>query len=75
MTNRKNKRNLITKYLEKNTGFTITFIAKKYSISIGKLYNFCKGLSRNSDAEKIFLELGVPSNLIEQTFKKDDSNE
>lgn len=75
MVKKKNKRNLITTYIENHTGLTITFIARKNEISITKLYNFCKGLSRNSDAEKIFLELGVPSNLIEQTFKKDDSNE
>ena len=67
MTSRDKKE--ITLFLKETYGVPLSFIAKKHKISLFKIYNYVKGIQRNPQVEKIFLEIyDVPQKLITKTF-------
>ncbi len=69
------KKNAITKFLKDEVGTTLTCISNKESISISKLYNFVKGLNRNSSVENVLINnYRVPKDIIDKTFTKDEAH-
>ncbi len=62
------KKNVITEYINITLGTTVSFISKKHNLPTSTIYNFCKGLSKNKKVEKALIKLGVPFELIEETF-------
>lgn len=70
LAKKKYSKTKISSYINKNIGLSISFIATSNKISEAKIYNFCKGLSRNKTVEEVFLKIGVPIEIIENTFAK-----
>lgn len=66
----------ITVWLKENNKGTLKSAAEEACKSLGvkatpnELYNFSKGTVRNPKIEKIFLLVGVPSTVIEETFNQ-----
>lgn len=78
--NERRKIKPITEWLKENKGVTLRYIStiakKEYNIkcNVVQLYHFTKGTTRNAEIEDLFLKIGVPEKIINETFKKTNND-